>query len=196
MRSATASAPSTRRVSTWSTISAARRGPSRSASPSKNGDVDATNGAPKRRLKRQLLLRGSRDFDSEQVYEKWLSTVLTDANNQRHKRLGEELAVMKPLAASRLAAFDELDVPVSERVTIAVKRNTYSVPSRLRGEKVRVRVLERRPEVRYGGMLQLEVPRQRGEGQHRSDYRHVIASMVRRPGAFARYRYRARCFRR
>src|SRR5262249_47551505 len=29
-----------------------------------------------------------------------------------------------------------------------------------------------------------------GQGQHRIDYRHVIWSLVRKPGAFAHYRYR------
>lgn len=83
---------------------------------------------------------------------------------------------------------------MSERGTIAVKRNIYSVPSRLRGEKVRVRVFERRLEVRYAGAVQVEVPRVVGEGRHRIDYRHVIWSLVRKPGAFARFKYRDALF--
>ena len=34
------------------------------------------------------------------------------------------------------------------------------------------------------------MPRLLGHGQHRIDYRHVIWSLVRKPGAFAHYRYR------
>jgi hypothetical protein len=34
------------------------------------------------------------------------------------------------------------------------------------------------------------MPRLLGTGQHRIDYRHVIWSLVRKPGAFAHYRYR------
>ena len=34
------------------------------------------------------------------------------------------------------------------------------------------------------------MPRLLGQGQHRIDYRHVIWSLVRNPGAFAQYRYR------
>ena len=34
------------------------------------------------------------------------------------------------------------------------------------------------------------MPRLLGHGQHRIDYRHVIWSLVRKPGAFAQYRYR------
>ena len=162
--------------------------------PQQNGDVEAANGALKRRLKQHLLLRGGSDFESVETYEKWLAWVLVEANKLRQPRLHQELQAMKPLAASRLASFDEVDVGVSERGTIAVKRNIYSVPSRLRGERVRVRVYERRLEVRYGGVLQVELPRALGEGRHRIDYRHVIWSLVRKPGAFARYRYRAAMF--
>ena len=56
--------------------------------------------------------------------------VLVAANKQRQGRAREELWVMKPLVASWLAAFDDGDVRVSERSTIAVKRYVYSVPSR------------------------------------------------------------------
>src|SRR5213595_3287521 len=34
------------------------------------------------------------------------------------------------------------------------------------------------------------MPRLLGRGQHRIEYRHVIWSLVRKPGAFAHYRYR------
>jgi site-specific recombinase XerC len=38
------------------------------------------------------------------------------------------------------------------------------------------------------------MPRVRGEGAARIDYRHVIWSLVTKPGAFARYRYRGQLF--
>jgi len=37
-----------------------------------NGDVEASNGALKRKLEQELLLRGSRDFETVDAYEKWL----------------------------------------------------------------------------------------------------------------------------
>ena len=43
-------------------------------------------------------------------------------------------------------------------------------------------------------MTLLTLPRLAGHGQHRIDYRHVIWSLVRKPGAFARYRYREDLF--
>jgi hypothetical protein len=45
-------------------------------------------------------------------------------------------------------------------------------------------------EVRYRDQLVQTMPRLRKEDDHKSDYRHVIGWLVRKPGAFARYRYR------
>jgi hypothetical protein len=159
-----------------------------------NGDVEAAHGALKRWLKQHLLLRGSSDFESIEAYEHWLWRLLERRNPLRHERLNEELAAMAVLTVSRLTEFKEVDVRVTSYSTIRVLHNTYSVPSRLRGEWVRVRIYERRLEVRYGGMPQLEIERLQGRFGHRIDYRHIIWSLVRKPGAFARYRYREDLF--
>ncbi|MBW2524548.1 MAG: IS21 family transposase [Deltaproteobacteria bacterium] len=159
-----------------------------------NGDVEAAHGALKRWLEQHLKLRGSRDFESIEAYEQWLGGLVERRNRLRHKRLAEELAAMAPLQVARLAEFRELDVRVTSYSTIRVAHNTYSVPSRLRDEWVRVRLYERRLEIRYGGELQLEVERLQGRFGHRIDYRHIIWSLVRKPGAFARYRYREGLF--
>jgi hypothetical protein len=49
-------------------------------------------------------------------------------------------------------------------------------------------------EVRYGTKVVASMPRLRGMAQHRIDYRHVIWSLVRKPGAFPQYRYREELF--
>jgi hypothetical protein len=71
-----------------------------------------------------------------------------------------------------------------------VLRNTYSVPSRLIGVTVIVRVRAETLEVYQGTTHLLTMPRLLGERQHRIDYRHISASLARKPGAFAQYRYR------
>ena len=38
------------------------------------------------------------------------------------------------------------------------------------------------------------MPRLRGGAEHRIDYRHIIGSLVRKPAAFARYRFREELF--
>lgn len=159
-----------------------------------NGDVEASNGALKRRLEQHLLMRGSRDFESVATYEAWVEGVVEKANTLRATKLLEELAVMRPLKAGRLAEFAEERVTVTLWSTIRIKNNTYSLPSRLIGEGVRVRVFEDRLEVYHDGALQLSVERFLGINHARVDYRHVIDSLVRKPGAFPRYRYREAFF--
>jgi len=78
--------------------------------------------------------------------------------------------------------------------TIRVRHNTYSVPSQLIGEKVDVRVYAERIEVWYAGTKIEDMPRLRGEGKHAINYRHIVDSLVRKPGAFAAYRYRSDMF--
>jgi hypothetical protein len=103
---------------------------------------------------------------------------------------GGELAVMRPVPAARWPEFVEHDVRVTSWSTIRVKHNAYSVPSRLTGEVVRVRIFDERLEVFLGGAPQLTVARLPGRNGHRINYRHIIWSLVRKPGAFERYRYR------
>jgi len=159
-----------------------------------NGDVEAANGALKRCLEQHLLLRGHRDFESGAAYEAWIDEVATGANGLRTKRVEEELAVMKPLTARRLPEVQRLWLRVSSESTIRVKNNTYSVPSRLQGERVEVHLRDRDLEVYYGGQRQMAAERLQGEGKHRINYRHIIWSLVKKPGAFARYRYRQDLF--
>jgi len=106
----------------------------------------------------------------------------------------EELSAMTPLAVSRLPEHTTESPSVSRESTIRVKCNTYSVPSRLIGSNVKVRIYEDRLEVWYGGACQLEAERLLGRHGHRIDYRHVIWSLVKKPGAFPRYRYREEMF--
>jgi len=154
-----------------------------------NGDVEALNGALKRSLEQHLLLRGSRDFADRADYVSWLHGVLEKRNLLRERRLAEDLAVMRPLPVHRLPAFSVIETRVGPGSTIRAKSHTYSVPSRLKGERVRVHVFDDRLEVFHGGVRQLTVERARGRGGYRIQYRHVIESMMRKPGAFRGYRY-------
>jgi hypothetical protein len=159
-----------------------------------NGDVEASNGALKRRLEQALLVRGSRDFESAEAWQAFVDEVLRKANAGRGPRVAEELQVMRELAVGRLPEYVEEYPQVSEWSTIRVKKCAYSVPSRLIGEVLKVRVFDDRIEAYYADELQLACERLRGRGQHRIDYRHVIWSLVRKPGAFARYVYREEMF--
>lgn len=159
-----------------------------------NGDVEALHRGLKRRLEQHLLLRGSGDFASREEYEGWLQDLQRQANGLRRKRLVEELGVMRELSVKRLPEYSEVTVRVTSWSTIRVKAKPYSVPSRLMGETVKVRLYEDRLEVLYGGQVQLVTERLRGDSKRRIDYRHIIWSLVKKPGAFARYRYREELF--
>lgn len=159
-----------------------------------NGDIEAANGVLKRRLKQHLVLRGSKDFDSVADYEDWLAGALDKANGLRGERLREELAVMRRVAVERLPEYKEDTFGVSAWSTIRVKHNAYSVPSRLIGETVKVRVYDDRLEVFHADVRQFVVERLHGRNGHRVNYRHIIWSLVQKPGAFARYKYREDLF--
>lgn len=159
-----------------------------------NGDVEASNGQLKRRLEQQLLVRGSRDFESLSAYEKWLETKVSALNQKRSKRLAEELAQMRPVSLVGISDFVEQEVRVTAWGTVRVMKNAYSVPSRLIGLKVKVRADETHLEVFYNSKSQLRMERLPGINGRRIDYRHLIWSLVRKPGAFARYRYREELF--
>ena len=159
-----------------------------------NGDVEARNGVLKRALEQALLLRGHRDFDSVAAWETFVQTLIARDNKTRTLRLAEEIAVMHALPTSTLPEFTEIDARVCQGSTLRIKSNAYSVPSRLIGETVCVRLYEERIEVLHHGVVQLRAERLRGRMQRRIDYRHVIWWLVQKPGAFERYVYRQEMF--
>jgi len=159
-------------------------------SPQENGDVESSNGGLKRAIEQYLLLRGSRDFESLKVYEDFLFDVMDRRNRSRQERLAEELAVMKPLSATPLATNRQIRVRVTRGSLIRVQKNLYSVPTSLIGRWVTVRVHEWHLDVYYQTHLVETLPRLVGEKQHRVNYRHVIDSLLRKPGGFRDYRYR------
>jgi transposase len=161
--------------------------------PNENGDVEAHNGHLKRRLNQHLLLRGHRDFNSEGDYDRFVEGVLVQANSLRTTRIAEELALMRELPPTRLCEYDEVECRVCGHSTIRVKRVTYSVPARFIGRWLRARVYEQHLEIYHGAERIAQVPRLTGR-RAAIDYRHVIEALLRKPGAFARYRYREELF--
>ncbi len=159
-----------------------------------NGDVEQAHYRLKERINQALLLRGSRDFVDRGEYSEFLRKIFRERNGGRSKRLQEELAVMKPLPACRLNDYREYKVPVSDWSTVQVAHNTYSAPSRLRRYEVTARLHAERVGLYFAGQLVAEMERLRGKGKARIDYRHVIGSLVRKPGAFENYRYREEMF--
>lgn len=164
------------------------------ASPNENGDVEQSHRRFKSAVRQALILRGSRDFSSREEYSGFLSAVLTKRNSRRADKLAAELAVMNDLPATRVADSTAVRVRVSRNSTVWVKSKLYSVPSQLIGERVNVEVYAERLEVWYGDVLIEQMERVRGTGASAINYRHIIHSLVRKPGAFARFRHRQQLF--
>lgn len=159
-----------------------------------NGDVEQAHHRFKKTIEQALLLRGSRDFDDRTSYERFLEQIRHARNKRTVGKLGDDLRGMQPLPALGLEEFRRERVRVSRFSTIRVALNTYSVNSRLIGETVDVRLYAERVEVWYADRLVETMERQRGKGGVEIDYRHIAWSLVRKPGAFARYRFREALF--
>ena len=156
-----------------------------------NGDVEQSHRQFKRAVEQALLLRGSRDFKSRQDYETFLREILKQQNAGRQIRLEEELNVLSRLPARRTNDYESLANRVTPSSTIHVLNNAYSIHSRLIGERVQVRLYIEHLEVWYAQQIVERLPRLRGRGKHKINYRHIIDWLVRKPGAFANYRYKA-----
>lgn len=155
-----------------------------------NGDIEAANGALKQSVKQHLLIRGSTDFKSLEVYESFLGQIMDKRNALRSDKLAEELAVMKPLTVEPWPEMRELRPRVNRAGLIRVQNNGYSVPSGLRGKRVTVRVYEWKIEVWYANRCVETLPKLTGIKKHHINYRHVIDTLLRKPGGFRNYRYR------
>ena len=159
-----------------------------------NGDVEQSHHRFKQAVDQALMLRGSRDFASRGDYQVFLKKLMAGRNANRKERFHEEMAVLSSLPARRLEMARRLKARVDSGSTIHVGGNTYSLPSRLIGERVDVHVGAETLDVWHGARKLDTLPRLRGRGQHRIEYRHVIDWLVRKPGAFEEYRYRDSMF--
>lgn len=162
--------------------------------PQENGCCESSHGHLKRRIKQHLLLRGSRDFESEEAYDHFLIGVLEAGNALRTARLAEDLAAMRETPAAELPDFRETMVTVNNNSTIRLRKQVYSVPARLIGQKLLAREHENRIVLFAGAEAVAELPVKRGGNGVEINYRHVIGHLLRKPGAFANYRWREEMF--
>jgi len=164
------------------------------ARPQENGCCESAHGHLKRRIQQHLLLRCSRDFRSESEYDLFLIGVLESANRLRAARLAEELAVMSEKAIADLPDYRELMVTVGSNSTIRLRKQVYSVPSRLIGEKLLARIYENRIVLLKGPVEVAQLHLGKSDRGAVIDFRHLIGHLLRKPGAFACYRWREEMF--
>jgi hypothetical protein len=160
-----------------------------------NGGAEKAHHLFKKALDQALVLRGSRNFETVEAYVAFVQEqVVAKKNVRAEERLTEERKSLRPLPATRLPEYTSHWPHVTWWSTISVADRIYSVPSRLRGHHIEARLYPDVVEVRLGDDVVETMPRVRGEKGHRIDYRHVIWSLVQKPGAFARYKYREDLF--
>jgi transposase len=159
-----------------------------------NGDVESSHGALKNALDQRLRLRGSREFGSVEEYRAFVATMIDERNAGRSVRLSEERELLRPLPTRALPTYREEDMTVGRWGIIRVAKKPYSLPSRLIGHRVTVRLFADHLEVHCRGELVARPERVCGDGLEGIDYRHLVHSLVRKPGAFRRYVYRDALF--
>ena len=167
-----------------------------------NGSIEASHGHLKAALAQALLLRGTADFNELADYRRFVDEVIGRANARRRKLVEIERAVLQPLPGRRTTDHDEALVTVSRNGGFLLRRVFYTVPSRLIGHRLRVRLYDDRLECLLGSTLVLTLPRGRpfqGRGApnrtlHVVDYRHVIHALRRKPGALLNLVYRDQLF--
>ena len=163
--------------------------------PHENGVAEQAHFRTATAIEQALLLRGERDFVDEAAYLRFVRAVVDEERNApAAARLAEERPYLRPLPSGRVPEYTTFECRVRKWSTIRVGGRVYSVPSRLIGHTVEARQHPSTVEVLYGGRVLCTMPRLRGSAEHRIDYRHIIGSLVRKPGAFARYRFREELF--
>jgi transcriptional regulator with XRE-family HTH domain len=159
-----------------------------------NGDVESAHHQFKVALDQALRVRGHRDFRNRAAYENFLSELVRRRNATRGVRFATEREHLRPLPPAPLMPCKELLVKVNRFSLVRVQGNVYSVPSRLIGAKLRVRIRAEELEIYHSATLTLRLPRLVGRQRQHIDYRHLIWSLARKPGAFMAYKYREEMF--
>lgn len=163
-----------------------------------NGAIEGPHGHLKRAIEDALIMRGSRDFETLDAYRAFIDEIVGRINARNAKRIDIERASLKPLPARRTTDYEEVPVRVTSSGGFLLKKVFYTVPSRLIGHRLRVRLYDDRLELYLGSTFLQTLPRGRaapsGSHGHVVNYRHVIHSLRRKPMALMGLVYRDQLF--
>ena len=163
-----------------------------------NGSIESPHGHLKQAIEDALLLRGSRDFDTLDAYRRFIDEIVGRRNARLAKRLALERSALQSLPMRRTADYEETIVTVTSTSGFTLKKVFYSVPSRLIGHRLRVRLYDDRLECFLGATplmtLRRGRPHRSGKHGHVIDYRHVIHALRRKPMALLNLVYREQLF--
>jgi hypothetical protein len=163
-----------------------------------NGSIESRQGSAKRAIEQALLLRGTREFATLVHYRQFVAEVALRLNARIIKTLAVERVHLRPLPPRRTSDYQELDVRVTKYALVAVKHVLYSVPSRLVGHRLKIRLYDDRLEGYLGEHRVMQAPRLRAtrDNPHprHIDFRHLLPALKRKPGALVRWRLRDALF--
>jgi hypothetical protein len=156
-----------------------------------NGSIESRNGHAKDRLDQALLLRGSRDFDDLDAYRGFIGEMFAGHNARRRTAIDHERGFLQALPALPAATWTSAAARITCHGGFTHGRAFYTVPSRLIGARLRLRVYPNELVGYLGGAEVVRLARWHGSGRgHVVDYRHVLASLKVKPGALPSLRYR------
>ena len=163
-----------------------------------NGSIEGPHGHLKRAIADALLMRGSADFDDLPAYRGFIDEIVSRRNARHAKRIDSERAELQDLPGRRTADYEEVSVRVTSSGGFTLRKVFYTVPSRLIGHRLRVRLFDNRLDILIGGTHLTTLPRGRADacGKHDQivDYRHVIHALRRKPMALLNLVYRDQLF--
>jgi hypothetical protein len=155
-----------------------------------NGSVEKSHDLLKKAISQQLMLRGSSNFSNKDEYMKFVNQLVATRNSKRTIRFAEEISLLKPLPSKKYYAPIMMEVKVSSFSTIRLLKCIYSVPSRLIGYKLRAYIYHGEIKLYYGSNMVQTMPQIQDKSGVSINYRHLIKSLLRKPGAFTNYYYR------
>ncbi len=163
-----------------------------------NGAIESQHGHLKRAAAQALMLRGSANFDSLDAYRDWIADLVGRRNARRDKLVGLERGRLQTLPPRRTTDHDEASVVVTSSSGFVLRKVFYTVPSRLIGYRLRLRIYDGRVDCFLGQSLVVSLPRGRAPGDGRRiqvvDYRHIIHSLRCKPMALLHLLYRDALF--
>ncbi len=164
-----------------------------------NGSIESAHGHLKHALRDELLLRGSQEFADLAAYRRFVDEVVGRRNARNRKRIEIERMALKPLPKRRTSDYEETRVQVTSSGGFLLRRVFYSVPSRLIGHQLGVRLYDDRLECFLGSTQLLTLRRGRPpqgseKHDHVVDYHHVIHALRRKPMALLNLVYRDQLF--
>ena len=163
-----------------------------------NGSIESPHGHLKNAVRDQLLLRGSNDFDDLEAYRRFIDENVCRLNARNGKRIEAERPLLQPLPPQRTSDYEETRVYVSSNCGFVLRKVFYTVPSRLIGHRLRVRLYDDRLELFLGSTALMTLRRGRpgpnGKHGHVINYRHIIHALRRKPMALLNLVYRDQIF--